>query len=344
MAGNLAALAQAEALADAGVYKAVHELVRPQTDLQRWKGDGLTHLWKFQGAELRVTILDESAKVDLNAAPAVLLKGLFRALGVAEPDADALADAVADWRDADDLRSLHGAEKADYAAAGRDYGPANAPFETIEELRQVLGMSDDLFRKLEPLVTVHSRQSGINAAVAPREVLLALPGATAEQVDLFLEQRRILIEQGLPAPPFPGGQGLSTGAIGSVFSIQVEAILSDNMGFFREAVVRMTGAGFPRRPRAMSKCVVTPPPEADTAEAGNSCRRSAAAARWSRRDRGTGPPFQARRCKSPRGAHLLAARRPLASRRRRASRCDPTPATTRGVPPAPRPPVRRPTT
>jgi general secretion pathway protein K len=241
MAGNMAAVAQAEALADAGVYQAIHELVRPQTDLLRWKGDGLTHLWKYQGADLRVTILDESAKVDVNAAPTVLLKGLLRVLGIAEPDADALSDAVADWRDADDLRSLHGAEKSDYAAAGRDYGPANAPFETIEELRQVLGMSDDLYRKLEPLVTVYSRQSGINAAVAPREVLLALPGATPEQVNLFLEQRRILLEQGLPAPPFPGGQGLSTGAIGSVFSIQVEAIMSDNVRFFREAVVRMTG-------------------------------------------------------------------------------------------------------
>lgn len=241
MAGNLAALAQAEALADAGVNNAIHELVRPQTDLQRWKGDGLTHLWKFQGAELRVTIVDESAKVDLNAAPAVLLKGLFRALGVAEPDADSLADAVVDWRDADDLRSLHGAEKAEYAAAGRDYGPANAQFETIEELRQVMGVNDDLFRRLERLVTVYSRQPGINAGVAPREVLLALPGATAEQVDLFLEQRRSLIEQGLPAPAFPGGQGFSTGPIGSVFSIQVEANLSDNVRFFREAVVRMTG-------------------------------------------------------------------------------------------------------
>lgn len=240
MAGNLSSLAQAEAVADAGVHKAIHELARPQTDPQRWKGDGLTRLWNFAGAELRVTILDESAKVDLNAAPTVLLKGLFRALGVAEPEADALADAVADWRDPDDLRSLHGAEKADYAAAGRDYGPANGQFETIEELRQVLGMSDGLFRKLETLVTVQSRQSGINAGVAPREVLLALPGATAEQVDLFLEQRRILLEQGLPAPAFPGAQGLAAGAVGSVFSIQVEAVLGDNARFFREAVVRLT--------------------------------------------------------------------------------------------------------
>lgn len=249
MAGNLASLAQAEALADAGVYKAIHELARPQTDLQRWKGDGLIRPWNFQGTRLRVKILDESAKVDLNAAPTVLLKGLFRALGVGEADADALADAVADWRDADDLRGLHGAEKADYAAAGKAYGPANAPFETIDELRQVLGISDELFRKLELLVTVHSRQPGINTAVAPREVLLALPGATPEQVDVFLEQRRILLEQELPAPTFPGVPGLSAGAVVSVFSIQVEAVLSDNVRFFREAVLRLTGN--PKEPVAV---------------------------------------------------------------------------------------------
>ena len=241
VAGNLQSQAKVEALADAGVYKAIHELVRPQTDSQRWRGDGLTHLWYFQGAALRVTILDESAKVDLNATPTVLLKGLFRALGVAEVDADALADAVSDWRDADDLRSLHGAEKADYAAAGRNYGPANAPFETIEELRQVLGMNDVLFRKLERLVTVHSQRAGINSAVAPREVLLALPGATPEQVDFFLGQRLVLLDQGLPSPAFPGAQGLAASAIGSVFSIQVEVLLSDNVRFFREAVVRLTG-------------------------------------------------------------------------------------------------------
>ena len=241
MAANLASLAQAETLADAGVYKGIYELTLPLTDPLRWQGNGLTHYWNLHGAKLRVTIFDESAKVNLNAAPTVLLKGLYRALGVAEPDADAMADAVADWRDPDDLRSLHGAEKADYAAAGRDYGPANAPFETIDELRQVLGMSDDLFRKLELLVTVHSRQPGINTAVAPREVLLALPGATPEQVDIFVEQRRILLEQGLPSPAFPGVQGLSAGSTGQVFSIQVEAVMSDNARFFREAVVRLTG-------------------------------------------------------------------------------------------------------
>ena len=240
MAGNFSALAQAEALADAGVYKAIHELARPLTDLQRWKGDGSSRIWRYQGAEMHVTILDESAKLDINTAPPALLAGLFQVLGVAEAEAIALADAVVDWRDADDLRSLHGAEKADYAAAGLSYGPANAQFETIEELRQVLGVTDALYGRLERLVTVHSRQTGVNTAVAPREVLLALPGATPAQVDLFLQQRQALLDQGLPAPPFPGAQGFSANASGSTFSVQVEAVLGDNARFSREAVVRMT--------------------------------------------------------------------------------------------------------
>jgi general secretion pathway protein K len=241
VAGNLHSQAEAEAVTDAGVYKAMVELLRPPTDAQRWKGDGLTHRWRFHGTELLVTVLDESAKVDLNAAPTVLLKGLLVALGVTESEADALADAVADWRDADELRSLHGAERAEYAAAGKNYGPANAPFEAIEDLRQVFGMHEDLFRKLEPFITVHSRLAGINGAAAPRAVLLALPGASPELVDVYLGLRRAALDQGLPVPIFSVAQALSAGALGSVFSIQVEAVLGHNTRFSREAVVRLTG-------------------------------------------------------------------------------------------------------
>lgn len=240
VAGNVAALAQAEALADAGVHRAIFELARPPADLTRWKGDGTEYAWQHGGGELRITIRDESAKVDLNAAPPLLLKGLFRAAGLGEAEADALGDAVADWRDPDDLRGANGAERSDYAAAGRSYGPANMPFETTEELRLVLGMSDALYRRIESLVTVHSRLAGINAAVAPREVLLALPGATPQMVDAFIEQRLALLAQGLPAPPFPAAQGLAANATGSTYGIQVRVVLGNNARFFREAVVRMT--------------------------------------------------------------------------------------------------------
>lgn len=246
IATNLASLAQAEASADAGVYRAIHELSlgQPaQVDPTRWKPDGLTRPWLYRDAELRVTIIDESGKIDINMAPPTLLAGLFHALGVEQALADALADAVSDWRDPDDLRSPHGAEKDDYAAAGRDYVPANAPFETIAELRQVLGIDEALFGRLERLVTVHSRQAGINSAMAPREVLLAVPGATPDTVDAYIEQRRVLLEQGLPVPVFPPAQALATQATSAVASILVEAVLRDNTRFFREAVVRITGSG-----------------------------------------------------------------------------------------------------
>lgn len=241
IAGNLASLAQAEALADAGVARAIMEMGRPRTtDPLQWKADGLPRQWNYQQAALSITVIDESGKIDLNTAPPHLLTGLFQSIGATDPEA--LADAVKDWRDADDLRSPRGAEKEDYAAAGKAYGPANATFETIDELRQVLGMTDELFRRLERSVTVHSYQPGINTAAAPRDVLLALPGVAPEQVDAFIEQRRGLLEQGLPAPPFPPAQALAATAVGSTFSVQVDVVLRDNTRFLREAVVRLTGS------------------------------------------------------------------------------------------------------
>jgi general secretion pathway protein K len=241
IAGNLTSLAEAQALADAGIAKAIMEMIRPKTtDPQQWKADGLPRQWNYRQATLTITIIDESGKIDINTAPVPLLTSLF--LAIDAPDPEALADAVQDWRDGDDLRSLRGAEKEDYAAAGRPYGPANTSFETIDELRQVLGMTEELYRRLERSITVHSYQVGVNTGVAPRQVLLALPGATPEQVDAFIEQRRALLEQGLPPPPFPAAQGFSAAALGSTFSIQVETVLRDNTRFLREAVVRLASS------------------------------------------------------------------------------------------------------
>jgi general secretion pathway protein K len=57
-----------------------------------------------------------------------------------DPDqAESLADAIADFRDADNLKHLRGAEEPEYRAAGLAWGPKNAPFQTVEELQQVLG-------------------------------------------------------------------------------------------------------------------------------------------------------------------------------------------------------------
>jgi general secretion pathway protein K len=240
VAANNAGSARAEAAADAGVHKAIRELVRPATDPLRWQGNGLTHEWLFDDVAMRVTIIDEAGKIDLNAAPETLLGSLFRSLGVDETLAVSLADAIVDWRDPDDLRRVNGAEKEDYVAAGKDYGPRNANFETIEELRLVLGMNDDLFRRAAPLITVYSGRSGVSSSVAPRAVLMALPGMTPEQVDAYLAERQTLLAQGLPVSEAPFALTSAAQRVGDTFSIQVHAVLGDNIAFFREAVAQVT--------------------------------------------------------------------------------------------------------
>jgi general secretion pathway protein K len=83
----------------------------------------------------------------------------------------ALAAAIVDFRDEDDISSVNGAESAAYHAAGLAHGPKNAPFETVTELDQVLGMDLALLDRLRAVTTVYSRQPGVDPAVAPREIL-----------------------------------------------------------------------------------------------------------------------------------------------------------------------------
>lgn len=244
-ASNLYHLAQAEALADAGLHKALFEMTRRSTGApeERWRADGQRRLWRFQGTVLAITIADESGKIDLNHASRPLLTSLFASAGASAPAA--LADAVIDWRDPDNMRSRQGAEKEDYLSAGRRSGPANAPFATIEELRLVLGVTDDLYRRIAPAITVHSQQPGLNAAAAKREALLAIPGATPDIVESYLARRQASLAQGQPPPPFPIAYDFQGTAVDDTFSVLVEAALNDKVRIIRETVVRLEGRGKP---------------------------------------------------------------------------------------------------
>lgn len=239
LAANLVAQARAEAAADAAIFKALADLAAPAGDSGRWHSNGLGYLWTFDGMNVRVRIISEAGKIDLNEAPPALLAGLFRAIGVARDEADVLADAVVDWRDRDDFRSLRGAEREEYARAGKNYGPANAPFETIEELSLVLGFGDGVFRALREFVTVYSPSGTVAAAVAEPTVLLAIPGASPDLVDAYILQRHAALASGLPPPPFAPAPGTASGQ--DYLSIRAEAYSGDNARFSREAVVRLTG-------------------------------------------------------------------------------------------------------
>lgn len=247
IARNLLSTAQAQAQADAGIYRAWYELMKPPTESNRWTGDGTPHELALVDGVLRVSIQDESGKIDLNTASEVLLVGLFRSVGVTQEGAVALADSVQDWRDADKLRRLNGAEQAEYLAAGKDYSPSNVPFETVDELQRVLGMTPQVFRLLEPALTVYSRQPGVNTAVAQRPALLAIPGVSPEMVAQFLAQRESLFAQQQAAPVFAGAGAFASGPPGlPVVAVHSEVKMADGTVFVRKAVARITRD--PKRP------------------------------------------------------------------------------------------------
>jgi len=244
-ARNSLSLAQARSAADGAVDRMAFELSRPRR-ASAWASDGQPHSWSDGDVRITATAVDESARIDLNAAPDTLLKGLIENVGGADPDTSAkIVDAILDWKDPDDIKRPNGAEEADYRQAGLPQKPANGPFETVDELSRVMYMTPAIYARIADSLTVQSRQPGINAQLASRNVLLALPSATPEQVDAYLDQRAQALAAKLPVPPFVPAQSFAAGAV-PVWRIRAIASAPDGVTFVRDAVVRPSGDG--RRP------------------------------------------------------------------------------------------------
>src|SRR5690606_35531867 len=160
--------------ARAGLEYALTRVSHPDPRLQ-WQPDGRLHAWRFADAAIEIRIVDESGKFDLNAADPASLSALMRVLGTDPAQADAVAAAIVDWRDGDDLTQPQGgADDPQYAAAGLPWGAKDAPFETAAEVEQVLGMSPALYGALAPHLTIHSGLPMPDARFAAAPVLEAL--------------------------------------------------------------------------------------------------------------------------------------------------------------------------
>jgi general secretion pathway protein K len=244
---------QARYAAEAGLDLAVYEL-RKSDPMARWIGDGRPYSFGFGDADVEVKITDDSGKIDLNTPNEKILTNLFAARGLDPDQAQGLAAAIKDWIDPDDDTTLNGAELAQYKAAGLSYGPRNAPFDTVSELQQVLGMNYELFSKIEPALTIYSGQGTANLAYAPGEVLDAQDGMTAECRQEILDWR-LSVQPGDPAaPPQPEcatQAGISIGMAGGgglTYSVKSRAKLPNGASTTLDATIRMGGINAAGRP------------------------------------------------------------------------------------------------
>src|SRR5262249_35577677 len=174
IARNMAENAAAREAADAGVQRAILDL-GGSTNIPtsaKLRTDGTAYSWQFGNCAVRISIQDEASKIDLNQAPVELLSALFELQGIERGNAQSLADAIADFRDPDDVRHAHGAEANEYRDAGLAWGPKNAPFQSVEELQQVLGMTANIYREVASKLTTYYFADKINTA--PNEQLSQL--------------------------------------------------------------------------------------------------------------------------------------------------------------------------
>ena len=231
---------QARFYAEAGLNRAVYELRNPDPET-RWIADGRVHKIQMDDTTIEIKIIDESGKIDLNQANEELLVGLFASQGVDYDEAIGMSDKILDWIDADEETRLAGAEDADYFAEGYPHGAKDAPFDTVPELIQVMGIDYEMYRKIEPALTVYSGRKNINLAFAPKEVLLAIDGIPPEMAETFIADRQAIEDLNAPLPVLAEGFSGQFRGGGTTFSIVSKATLPNKQYAEIDATIRMGG-------------------------------------------------------------------------------------------------------
>ncbi|HXB23556.1 MAG TPA: hypothetical protein VNV25_02380 [Gemmatimonadaceae bacterium] len=149
-----------------------------------------------------VTLRPSDIAVNVNAADADQLLMVLKAIGIGEPTADSMVDALLDWRDADDIPRPMGAERDWYQANGR-FVPRNGPLADVRELKRVRGFEMIPDSILDAVFTVEPGRIIWNRA--PLIVLASLPGVGEEAMARIIERR----SRDIPIDLFSLAGGLS---------------------------------------------------------------------------------------------------------------------------------------
>jgi general secretion pathway protein K len=209
---NLLQLTEAEYIADGLARLTAWRLAREA----QLASNGTAYDCKYRnGVTARIIVQDQSGLIDLNSMPILFIADFFKRMGAPDGEAAKLTAALEDFRDTDDTAQDGSPEPTTYPK--KDFGPKNAPFQAIEEIDQLPGMTDALYRASLPYLTVFSSQAGIAAKSAP----------------MFLRAR--FAESGTGA--FIGVlKPYNMPALRKAFAITVDVKMEDGASFERRAI------------------------------------------------------------------------------------------------------------
>jgi general secretion pathway protein K len=211
LAGNLRNSAEMEAAADGAIQEATFHLLAAGS--QHWATRGAYQLRIGHGV-VAIGIEDAADKINPNAATLVLLRSLAGLCGADGSAAARLAQAIIDWRSADAMAGVDPA--VPYRAAGLDYAPPGLPFQTLDELGLVIGMTPPLLTCMRPHLSLYQANN---------------PGPRTEDP---------LVARALALAALEGDAAGAEDAAGS-HTVMITAVAANRQGsrFVRRATVRL---------------------------------------------------------------------------------------------------------
>jgi general secretion pathway protein K len=256
---------QARHLAEAGVQQAIREVLSQsqiaaldeagqvvfyralagQTTPVRLPPLPRTHVALGPG-EFSYRISDEAARISVNGVGPDRLERLLAALEVEQRQRDIIKDSLQDWRDANELHRVHGAESDFYRRLPVPYRARNGNLQDVSELLQIRGVTREIYVGVDgrpglgDLVTAIG-VTAVNLNTASPLVLKALGLSEAEIADVVRTRVRA------PYPSVPGrfaGRGFTVGS--SSFRIEAEGVVA---GRARRGVVAVVQRGADQQSR-----------------------------------------------------------------------------------------------
>lgn len=200
-----AARATSEAQSDlrAGIELGVAAIFKLGDDMRSGDADA-----NLPNRRIAVRVTNERARIDLNAASAEVLAGLFEASGVEKDEASSLAANVVRWRGSTSQKPTATPARDDHALApgslplagssmtmgSESKSPSEQPstrryFFHPTQLVSLPGFSKAFVRTLLPFVTVANGLNQIDPFIASEGVLNALPESSPSKVEAFLSAR-----------------------------------------------------------------------------------------------------------------------------------------------------------
>jgi general secretion pathway protein K len=149
-------------IARAGINTSLPGLLNARAakvDDKQWRINTILPIVDFGDGEYTVFITNESGMVNLNEADKALLHMMLNSLDLDEDKKNVIVDSIMDWRDADSLHRLNGAEDDYYQALPEAYSCADNDFKILSELMLVRGITPRIYSKIKSIVSIQKNEN-----------------------------------------------------------------------------------------------------------------------------------------------------------------------------------------